>query len=62
MGFIFEKKEGIKFDQEVKKLVEKREEYRKQKQWELADKIRKEVEILGFKIEDTPAGPKIKKI
>lgn len=62
LGFIFEKKEGIKFDQEVKKLVEKREEYRKQKQWELADKIRKEVEILGFKIEDTPAGPKIKKI
>lgn len=62
LGFIFEEKKETIFNQKVKNLVQKREEYRKQKQWELADKIRKEVEVLGFKIEDTKTGPKIKKI
>lgn len=44
------------------KLAEKREECRQQKNWELSDKIRKEIEKLSYKIEDTEKGPKIKKM
>jgi len=44
---------------EIWNLVKKRESARKEKNWELSDKIRKEVEKRGYKIEDTPEGPKI---
>lgn len=59
--FIFENNKKLSIDPKIKKLIEKREELRRQKQWELADKIRKEIESFGLKIEDTPFGPKIKK-
>ncbi|MDP3093355.1 MAG: cysteine--tRNA ligase [bacterium] len=45
---------------EVEKLVEQRENLRKEKQWQEADQIRKEVERLGWQIEDATEGPKIK--
>ena len=60
-GFIF-KKEKIKIPKNIQKLVEKREKLRKQKKWEEADKIRKQVEDLGYEIQDTPSGPKIRKL
>ncbi len=47
---------------QIKKLVEKREKYRKEKEWQKADEKRKEIEKLGYQLEDTPQGPKIKKI
>jgi len=47
---------------EVKELVNKREELRKQGDWAQADKLRKQAEKLGWRIEDTPKGPKIKSI
>ncbi len=50
-----------KVPKEIKKLVEKREELRKQGKWEEADETRKEIEKSGFIIEDTPEGPKVKK-
>lgn len=37
---------------EIKKLIKQREELRKQKQWREADEMRKEIEALGFKVED----------
>ena len=46
----------------VKDLVKLREKYRKAKDFKKADKIRKEIEKWGFKIEDTKEGPKIKLI
>ena len=52
----------IKIPQKVKKLVKVREEHRKAGDFKKADKIRKEVEKLGFKIEDTEKGPKVKLI
>ncbi len=58
-GFIFWKKEREKIPQDILTLVQKRELLRKEKKWELADKIRKKVKKLGYKIEDTPKGPKI---
>jgi cysteinyl-tRNA synthetase len=47
--------------QEIMEMVKKREYLRKQKKWDEADRIRKEIENLGFIIEDTPSGPVIKR-
>lgn len=46
---------------EVKKLVEEREKIRKNEEFERADQLRKEIKKLGFEVEDTPSGPKIRK-
>jgi len=59
-GFIF-KKEKIKIPKNIQKLVEKREKLRKQKKWEEADKVRKKIEEMGWKVKDTPQGPKLSK-
>jgi len=48
-----------KAPKEVKKLIDKREKLRKQKKWQQADEIRKKIEKMGFKIKDTPHGPKL---
>jgi cysteinyl-tRNA synthetase len=47
---------------EVLKLVKKREKYRKIGQWKSADEIRKKIKQMGYRIEDTKEGPKIKKL
>ncbi len=41
----------------LKKLLEKREEARKNKDWKTADQIRSELEEIGFEIQDTDKGP-----
>jgi len=46
----------------ILQLSEKRQMARKEKNWQLADELRKEIEKSGFTVEDTKAGPKIKKI
>jgi len=46
---------------EVKELVNKREELREQQKWAGADKIRKQIEKLGWKIEDALQGSKVKR-
>jgi cysteinyl-tRNA synthetase len=58
---IFSKKK-LKISQDILKLTKQREKYRKEKNWQKADKARKEVESLGYRIEDTKKGPKIEKI
>ncbi|OQA91099.1 MAG: Cysteine--tRNA ligase [Elusimicrobia bacterium ADurb.Bin231] len=45
----------------VSLLSEKRHQARKEKNWQLADDLRKEIENLGYTIEDTGTGTKIKK-
>lgn len=50
-----------KIPSKIKKLIEKREKYRQEKNWKKSDKIRKEIEKMGYKVEDTKKGPKIKK-
>lgn len=54
-------KEELVLDDKIKELILKREEARRNKEWALADKIRKEIESSGIIIEDTPEGPKAKK-
>lgn len=47
---------------EVKDLLKKRENFRKKKQWFEADKIRRRIEKLGYLIEDTPDGPRLRSL
>ncbi len=52
----------IEVPQEVKELVKKREQFRKESNWKKADSIRKKIEELGFQIEDVEGKSLIKKI
>ena len=56
-----QQKEEVNIPQSIKDLVEKREETRKQKNFEESDKFRKEIEKAGFVLEDAPSGPRIKR-
>lgn len=60
LGLNLDKIKKLSIPQNIRELVRKREDYRKQKNWQEADKIRKKIEGMGYKIEDTQKGPKIK--
>jgi cysteinyl-tRNA synthetase len=47
--------------EEVQTLLKERESYRKQRQFNAADKMRAEIERLGYVIEDSKTGVKVKK-
>ena len=55
------KREELILDQEVKALIEKRVDARKEKKFALADQIRKDLEEKGIILEDTPEGTKWKR-
>jgi cysteinyl-tRNA synthetase len=55
------KNEEIEIPAEVKKLVKEREEMRKKKNWEESDNIRRRIEKIGYSIDDTSDGTRIKK-
>jgi len=59
---IFREKPKEKIAKELLDLAKQRKEYRKKGQWEKADEIRREIRRLGWRIEDTKEGPKLKKI
>ena len=59
LDVIFWKEETPK---KVLQLIEKRENYRKKKDWIKADELRKEINRLGFQIEDTAKQTKLKRI
>lgn len=50
----------IEIPEEVQELLEKREKARKDKNFELSDKLRNQIQDLGFEIEDTPTGQKVR--
>lgn len=52
----------IKIPKEVQELVEKREHARNNQDFHRADQIRKQIEKLGFRLEDTPKGPRVKSL
>ena len=60
-GLSLEKIKKTKIPKQIKELIKKRELYRQQKKWREADNIRKEIEKLGYLVEDTKEGTKIKK-
>jgi cysteinyl-tRNA synthetase len=51
-----------KLPEEIEELIRKREEARKKKDWETADKLREEIKKLGYLLEDTPEGVRWRKI
>ena len=62
LGLNLNKIKKIKIPQKILKLAEIREKYRKQGLWQKADEIRGKIKKLGYGVEDTKEGPKIKKI
>jgi len=60
LGFNLREIKKPTIPEEIKKLVAKREKFRKEKNWKLADEVRKEIERRGYRIEDTEKGPIIK--
>lgn len=52
----------IEVPDEIWELLEERERARKEKNWEKADKIREEIKDKGYILEDTPQGPRVKKL
>ncbi len=61
-GLNLDKIKEIKIPQKIKTLLKARENYRKQDDWKKADEVRKQIEKLGYKVEDTKQGVKIKKL
>lgn len=61
-NFIFWKKTKEKIPKEVLKLARQREDCRKKANWKEADKIREKIKELGYWVEDTKEGFKIKKL
>jgi hypothetical protein len=45
---------------QVLAYVKERQQARERKDWSLADKLREEIEALGWRVVDTPEGPRIK--
>lgn len=61
--FIFwGKRKKAALPQKIHKLIQERESARLSKDWQKADKIRKKIQQLGYQIEDTKEGPRLKKM
>lgn len=54
-------KSKIKIEEGIQKLVDEREKLRNEQKWKESDKVREEIENLGWTVEDTENGPKLKK-
>jgi len=61
-GFGLQKIKKAELPEEINNLIKLREDYRKNKDWQKADEIRKKIEKFGYIVEDTKEGPKVKKI
>lgn len=55
------KREVISIPLEIQKLISRREKLRQEGKFDDSDKIRKQIEELGFIVEDSPSGAKIRK-
>ncbi len=51
-----------KIPEQIKKLAETREKYRKEGSWQKSDEVRLKIKEMGYWIEDTKKGPKIKRL
>lgn len=58
---IMEMKKAYRIPAEISELVKRREVFRKDGNFEEADKVRKQIEDQGFEVEDTDKGPRLKK-
>ena len=60
LGLLYNQKDDQLLDEEVEKLIEQRNEARKNKDWATADRIRDELKARHIVLEDTPQGVKWK--
>jgi cysteinyl-tRNA synthetase len=56
------RQEKTEISKEIESLLNEREEARKNKQWEKSDELRNKIRELGYIVEDTDEGQKIRKI
>lgn len=61
LGILQNSKKGS-IEEEIEKLIEQRQQARKNKDWPLSDKIRDDLKAQGIILEDTPQGVRWKKI
>lgn len=52
----------VELPEEVSRLIEARELARRQKDWQRADQLRREIQQRGFIVADTPSGPSWEKV
>ncbi len=50
----------LEIPEEVQKLLDQREEARKNHDFKKSDEIRKQIKALGFEVEDSPSGPRLR--
>jgi cysteinyl-tRNA synthetase len=49
------------FPSEALALLEKRLQAKKEKNWQLADRLRSELDAMGYRVKDTPTGSSLEK-
>ena len=54
--------EEPELDAEIERLIEERQQARKEKNWKLSDEIRDKLKEMGIELQDTPQGVKWKRI
>ncbi len=62
LGILYQNEDKQEIPEEIKKLVQRREQARQQKDYRLADEIRSEIFSKGFELKDTPKGAIIQNI
>ncbi|HUC89031.1 MAG TPA: cysteine--tRNA ligase [Candidatus Paceibacterota bacterium] len=62
LGLELKKIKPIKIPNNIKDLLNQRDEAKKNKNWQESDKLRKQIEELGYEINDTKDGQQIRKI
>jgi len=62
LGLNLGKEEKIKIPENVMNIIDEREEARKNKEWKKSDELRDKIKKLGFAIDDTKEGYKIRKV
>jgi cysteinyl-tRNA synthetase len=62
LGILEKEVEVVKLPSKVEELIREREEARKKKDWKRADEIRRKIQELGYALEDTAEGVRIKKL
>jgi len=55
-------KEKLEVPSEIKKIVAEREKARENKEWKKSDELRQKIKKLGWWVDDTSEGPKIKRL
>ena len=59
LGLLTKQEDGM--SPEAQKLVDERAEARKNKDWKRSDELREAIKAMGYILEDTPAGQKVRK-